>query len=145
MQFSTLLALLSAVAPFAAADCCSAVGYSGALASNGQPCADGTKGTPCCGYGSCNAFCCACNGGCRTASAKRDSGMLKVVVRDQSNDAEDVEAFNAATAGGTEPLTVQRYTSYMNASADDQTYVDWFNKHDKNGDGVLSLDEVRLD
>jgi hypothetical protein len=28
-------------------------------------CADGTIGTPCCGYGPCNIFCCNCDGGCR--------------------------------------------------------------------------------
>jgi len=31
----------------------------------GGTCADGTQGTPCCGRGSCNLFCCACDGGCR--------------------------------------------------------------------------------
>ncbi|KAE8155017.1 hypothetical protein BDV25DRAFT_146854 [Aspergillus avenaceus] len=28
-------------------------------------CADGTAGTPFCGYGPCNIFGCACEGGCR--------------------------------------------------------------------------------
>ncbi|EGD92006.1 hypothetical protein H112_00609 [Trichophyton rubrum D6] len=32
-------------------------------------CEDGTTGTPCCGYGKCNGFCCACKGGCRRAKA----------------------------------------------------------------------------
>jgi len=33
----------------------------------GDVCADGTAGTPCCGVGRCNAFCCSCEGGCRMA------------------------------------------------------------------------------
>lgn len=31
----------------------------------GGTCADGTHGTPCCGTGGCNVFCCNCDGGCR--------------------------------------------------------------------------------
>lgn len=41
----------------ALADCCDqAGGISG-------ECADGTDATPCCGVGSCNLFCCNCDGG----------------------------------------------------------------------------------
>ncbi len=31
----------------------------------GDSCNDGTRGTPCCGVGRCNIFCCNCDGGCR--------------------------------------------------------------------------------
>lgn len=34
-------------------------------------CADGTDPTPFCGYGKCNIFGCACEGGCRTGSSLR--------------------------------------------------------------------------
>nr|CAH0110888.1 unnamed protein product [Daphnia galeata] len=35
------------------------------LLYGGDSCNDGTRGTPCCGVGSCNIFCCNCDGGCR--------------------------------------------------------------------------------
>ena len=44
------------IVPPSSAECC--------RTSHGQ-CADGTNGTPCCGVGGCNIFCCHCNGGCR--------------------------------------------------------------------------------
>lgn len=49
--------LALAAASVANADCCGN-GFAGT-------CADGTVGTPCCGKGKCNAFCCSCDGGCR--------------------------------------------------------------------------------
>ena len=36
-------------------------------------CADGTIGTPCCGYGPCNIFCCNCDGGCRQPRLRSSS------------------------------------------------------------------------
>ncbi|KAI9551472.1 hypothetical protein GHT06_021805 [Daphnia sinensis] len=39
-------------------------------------CKDGTRGTPCCGYGRCNIFCRNCDGGCRTGRTDvEDDGM----------------------------------------------------------------------
>ena len=38
-------------------DCC--------YVADPAPCADGTAGTPYCGYGKCNIFGCDCDGGCR--------------------------------------------------------------------------------
>ncbi len=52
---SSLLVLLFSVQ--INAECCDTVSKSG--------CADGTLGTPCCGVGNCNIFCCRCEGGCR--------------------------------------------------------------------------------
>ncbi|HZP65088.1 MAG TPA: EF-hand domain-containing protein [Rudaea sp.] len=37
-------------------------------------CADGTPGTPCCGYGPCNIFCGNCDGGCRRQPDPLPSG-----------------------------------------------------------------------
>ena len=54
MQYTAIFAILAAVTPFALADCC----Y-----NSGGICKDGTAGTPCCGYGGCNIFCCNCDGG----------------------------------------------------------------------------------
>ena len=36
-------------------------------------CADGTAGTPFCGYGRCNIFGCACKGGCRRGPLGRNA------------------------------------------------------------------------
>lgn len=48
---------------FVAADCCTTtLGYRQHFTSF---CDDGKHGTPCCGVGSCNIFCCHCDGGCR--------------------------------------------------------------------------------
>lgn len=65
MHFSTIFAILSAVAPVVVADCCGA-GFCHSTTPNcnlPNACADGTWSTPCCGYGGCNIFCCACDGG----------------------------------------------------------------------------------
>ncbi|KAF2142759.1 uncharacterized protein K452DRAFT_297295 [Aplosporella prunicola CBS 121167] len=42
-------------------------------------------------------------------------------------------------------LTLLRYTQLMGVPADDPVYVDWFNRHDRNGDGVITADELSLD
>lgn len=40
--------------------------FAAAILLGSEPyCCDGTAGTPCCGYGPCNIFCCNCDGGCR--------------------------------------------------------------------------------
>lgn len=54
--FGALLGLML-LADTAAADCCS---------SNGGICGDCSQGTPCCATGSCNIFCCNCDGTCRS-------------------------------------------------------------------------------
>ena len=40
--------------------------------SCGTCCDDWTKGTPCCGRGRCNIFCCNCDGGCRKGKRSND-------------------------------------------------------------------------
>lgn len=57
-----LLALSCTLAAGHPEECCgSPVGTS--------RCEDNTFGTPCCGVGKCNVFCCNCDGGCRKADA----------------------------------------------------------------------------
>jgi hypothetical protein len=52
--------------PEARADCCP-----NALGAGWTTCADGTSsGGGCCGVGSCNIFCCNCDGGCRQSANK---------------------------------------------------------------------------
>ncbi len=56
-----LMVLLSVSVPVDA-DCC----RTHKLDQNDNTiCADGSDGTPCCGVGSCNIFCCNCDDGCR--------------------------------------------------------------------------------
>lgn len=62
----SLIALSMVADPVDAAYCGSRRGY----------CRDGTRGTPCCGYGRCNVFCRNCNGGCREGRTDvSDDGM----------------------------------------------------------------------
>ena len=44
-------------------------------------CGDGTYGTPCCGHGKCNIFCCHCRGGCRSKKRVFED-MLEQLVED---------------------------------------------------------------
>lgn len=62
-SFSVILLSLLGTAATVAAECCSSPAV----------CADGTVSDiwSCCAYGSCNIFCCNCDGGCRVASSKR--------------------------------------------------------------------------
>ncbi|KAK0660184.1 hypothetical protein DIS24_g3418 [Lasiodiplodia hormozganensis] len=131
MQPSTLFVILSAIAPFAAAACCRAD-------SNGI-CGDGTTGTPYCGYGPCDWTGCNCKGGCRSGSA---AAMGSAVEAGASEVPSATDAFNAANVDGTGNLTLHQYTQYVGAADDDKAYVEWFDKHDTNGDGVLSLEEA---
>src|SRR5918911_5330 len=57
LTFFGCLVLTLAFAGTARADCCSTV--------CNNKCGDCTAGTPCCGHGPCNIFCCNCDGGCR--------------------------------------------------------------------------------
>ncbi|KAF9630114.1 hypothetical protein BFW01_g295 [Lasiodiplodia theobromae] len=130
MQPSTIFAILSVLAPFAAAHCCHVI-------NENNECRDGSWGTPCCGQGGCNIFCCNCDGGCR-------SDNRKLASRATIDGAADADSFSVADVDGTGNLTLAQYTQYMGATEDDEIYVNWFKQHDKNGDGVVTPDEVRL-
>lgn len=47
-------------------------------------CGDHTQGTPCCGYGKCNIFCCNCDGGCRHYALEGSAGRFAALDLDQS-------------------------------------------------------------
>ncbi|KAF2142729.1 uncharacterized protein K452DRAFT_297275 [Aplosporella prunicola CBS 121167] len=133
MKLSTALVLFATLLPFAAAGpCCNS--------KNGN-CGDGTRGTPCCGYRTCNIFCCDCGGGCRHSISLNKFTLARL----QSKHASGAEeAFELAKEADTGELTLRQYTEYMGVAADDPVYVDWFYKHDTNGDGVITVDEIRL-
>jgi len=59
---------LASMVSVATADCCKSSSTCSAwevlIGKDCPPnCDDGSNPTPCCGYGNCNAFCCACDGG----------------------------------------------------------------------------------
>ncbi|KAB2569026.1 Protein Diedel [Lasiodiplodia theobromae] len=145
MHISTLMTILSTVAPIVVAECCGA-GFCHKTTPNcftPNACADGAWATPCCGRGKCNIFCCACDGGCHNPKlAKRLN--IKGMER-RTAELTDTEAFGQANVDGTGNLTLNQYIQYMGATNDDEVYVSWFNKHDKNGDGIITADEVRLE
>ena len=107
------MACLAALLPLATAACCNA--------SQGGGCADRTGGTPCCGYGKCNIFCCACKGGCR--HSKRD---VPLELEDRSD--ATTTAFMEADTEGAGSITLDRYLKYMAVEGDSEVWVKWFNE-----------------
>ncbi|KAF4544418.1 uncharacterized protein LTHEOB_5988 [Lasiodiplodia theobromae] len=124
MYFPTIITIFAALTPFALADCCYKV--------NGR-CRDGTVGTPYCGKGGCNWLGCDCAGGCRNTRSR--------VMERQAADAETTDAFNKAS-GGTGKLTEPQFAAFVGVPADDPTVTQLFKEHDKNNDGVVTIDEI---
>ncbi|KAK7924353.1 hypothetical protein PG985_006407 [Apiospora marii] len=101
-------------------------------------CYDGTPGTPCCATQGCNAFWCACGGECRHKS--EDSLATDSFVSSPVG-----EAFALADTDGSGNITLPQYLAYMRVSGNDSVkaiWTAWFNKHDKNHDGVITPDEI---
>ncbi len=58
-------------------------------------CGDGSRGTPCCGQGRCNIFCCNCDGGCRRRSdKKRFLDLFRLAAHSALNEKRDHQLFN---------------------------------------------------
>lgn len=93
----SVIVLAFAVIPSISADSC-------CQANDGGNCADGTVGTPCCGYKSCDIFCCDCGGNCRGAS-KRDALLLSSTLHKRDS---AVDTFAQADVAGTGNLTFGR-------------------------------------
>ncbi|KAI1844763.1 hypothetical protein JX265_011300 [Neoarthrinium moseri] len=126
MKFFSIALLASAALPGVLSFCCS-----------GPQCADGTGGTPCCATQSCNIFCCACGGHCRGTSSKRE-----LLAFDPRVD-ESMAAFEAADKSGNGNLTLDDYLEYMSVpDSKKDMWTQWFDKHDKNGDGIITADEI---
>ncbi|KAJ2983350.1 hypothetical protein NQ176_g756 [Zarea fungicola] len=137
MHFFTVFTLVAAGLPSALAFCCHGIA--------GQPCADGTKSTGCCATASCNVFCCACGGHCRTNSRRSINPAVVVFDRaDESGREETAQAFAQADTDNAGNLTVAKYVAYMDGTrgGPEDVWVSMFRKFDRNGDGVLTLDEV---
>ncbi|KAK7705966.1 hypothetical protein SLS57_009883 [Botryosphaeria dothidea] len=80
-----------------------------------------------------------------SGSCRNRNRLGKVATAGTTAEVTDTEAFRLANVDGSGKLTLQQYTEYMGAAEDDEVYVNWFNKHDKNGDGIITADEVRLE
>ncbi|KAB2573525.1 hypothetical protein DBV05_g7804 [Lasiodiplodia theobromae] len=147
MRYSAIFAAASALLPLVRADCCSAgkclqqMGWDDEGWCAKWACDDDTQGTPCCGYGSCNIFCCNCDGGCRRAGGAPAGRRSDMSPRDPESNGSD-EAFAAADTDKSGNITLQEYTNYMNVGSDSVKHIAWFLKHDKNDDGVITPDEV---
>ncbi|KAK5046455.1 hypothetical protein LTR84_008258 [Exophiala bonariae] len=115
-SFSIIILSLLGTAATVAAECC----------SSPATCLDGTKSDiwSCCAYGSCNIFCCNCDGGCRQASTKRS--WTDWVSHDLGNLASDSE--------GTSVCGLTR--------TDKQCVIDKINELDTDLDGKVSLAEI---
>ncbi|KAK0615427.1 hypothetical protein DIS24_g11833 [Lasiodiplodia hormozganensis] len=147
MRYSAIFAAAAALLPLVSADCCNAdkclqpMGWDEWCAK--YSCDDDTQGTPCCGYGGCNIFCCNCDGGCRRAGGA-PAGRRGLMSARDDKDASDA-AFNAADTDNSGNITMQEYTNYMNVGDNSVKHIAWFLKHDKNDDGVITPDEVSRD
>ncbi|KAK7970051.1 hypothetical protein PG996_001511 [Apiospora saccharicola] len=107
-------------------------------------CNDDTYGTPCCAAQTCHLFCCACDGQCRneTGSSLATDPFGSSPAQEEE---EEEEAFALADTDGSGNITLTQYLAYMRVSGDDSvnaTWAAWFNKHDKNHDGVITPDEI---
>ncbi|KAH8896270.1 hypothetical protein GQ53DRAFT_819389 [Thozetella sp. PMI_491] len=76
-------------------------------------------------------------------SNKRSSNVPEVFKR---VDAGTEWTFSEADKSGTGSISLSDYLEYMNIPANNTEthsyWVSWFNQHDTNGDGVITLDEA---
>ncbi|KAF2630906.1 hypothetical protein BU25DRAFT_446474 [Macroventuria anomochaeta] len=151
------LFLVAAIAPVSVLSCCGTGGTTlQCLGKSTKVCDDLTSGTPCCGNGKCNVFCCNCDRGCRKSS--NAIGITEACNRifgstwrktsrslGELSDLEDDKSVLAiADTDKSGDVSLAEYLQYMGQREDNAEYVNWFKQHDRNGDGVLSDDELRL-
>ncbi|KAL6240512.1 hypothetical protein RBB50_012530 [Rhinocladiella similis] len=133
-------------------------------------CADGSESSiwECCAYGSCNIFCCNCDGGCITASTKRswtDWGhgrppfpgafdaeeVCGLTVTDEQCVIDKLDALDGNLDGKVSlaeilanPDVVRPGVTKMDMDASDVKVklTELFNIYDTNKDGYLDLDEA---
>jgi len=107
--------------------CCGATGIS-------RQCGDGTNGTPCCGYGKCNFFCCKCqcrHGRKRAAGPEASDVGFEKMDKDGDGLVSLKEAHNHISSGACgNPLG--KLASINNT----------FASFDRNTDGFLSQSEI---
>jgi len=142
-QFVLFAVLLSLVS-YVAGACCGA--------DNKNLCGDNTAGTPCCGYGKCNIFCCACKGGCRHSFTStmdellHGGGAAHSFEQVEEEAAVCLEKFSAADANGDGKVTFLEWVRSPSAASLDSLPVvaaHW-EKFDVEGKGYLTEEEALL-
>lgn len=106
-------------------------------------CNDGSNGTPCCGKGSCNIFCCNCDGGCWPSKDRRrrdensipeeTNSTLILSQYDTNNDGhfdhDEAHNYMMSSGCGHKSMTTDELKGH-------------FSQLDKNGDGKLHFEEI---
>merc|ERR1711953_484255 len=103
-------------------------------------CKDGTPSTPCCGYRSCDWFCCACGGGCRKPKSKKRS-------LDQGDDrALTLAYFKSVDLNLDNRIDFAEALEFKNISiASTDPIPAWFVEMDMDNDGKISPNEFDSD
>ena len=122
--FKTIMILFAVLA--AANACCT-------RPTDGK-CPDGSgcnviDGCFCCSYGSCNIFCCNCDGGCRQSS------------KDKGDAAASLQRFRAVNTGNSGGITFDEFKTYGATLPHSLMIRVLFNAHDLNKDGKISFEE----
>jgi hypothetical protein len=98
-------------------------------------CADGYNPPfPCCGVGSCNVFCCNCDGGCR----KKKSGRSRY---GQAGVFGEMAAYRTMDTNGDGGVDQEEAFAYLGHLYSGNNFS--FYNYDTNGDGFLSLTEIK--
>jgi len=95
-------------------------------------CADGTIGTPYCGYEACNFFGCACKGGCRKASGR------SLEVEREAPGLDEFKAFKAIDTNGDGLIDKKEAKAGVKLVSFD---VETLQKIDLDKDGLISPQE----
>ncbi|CAG7721624.1 unnamed protein product [Allacma fusca] len=100
-------------------------------------CEDGELGTPCCGRGEkgCNFFCCNCDGGCRTQNKTRKTNSKR-----QATSTDLYNRYRSLDINGDGDVDEAEATHYARQIRQAEGFE--FAAYDKDGDGVLSPEEI---
>ncbi|CAG7734546.1 unnamed protein product [Allacma fusca] len=98
-----------------------------------EECDDYEMGTPCCGVGSCNMFCCNCEGGCRTWDPNK-------MYKRQATSTDPYDKHRSLDINGDGDVDEADATYYVRQSRQTEGFE--FSAYDKDGNGVLSPEEI---
>ena len=125
------LAIAAAFVTVANAECC------GCPSSGVCPDGTGCSGFSCCAHGSCNIFCCNCDGGCRT--------RLPSIYQRIDSLHHTLGRFREIDTDGSNGIDFNEFTRFFSRQPFIESHRDTFNSHDHNGDGQISIQEFDED